>query len=298
MRSPFFFITHPKEFLGSLLKSYGYFVPDSVYLRLQFRLMTGKKLNLKNPRTFNEKLQWLKINNRDPRMTVMVDKFAVKDYVAKAIGKEYIIPTIGVWDSLDKVEWDLLPKSFVLKTTHGGGGTGVVIVKDKSTTSREETIDKLRLSFDKNGYTAYREWPYKNVPKRIIAEEYVVDNSIGELRDYKFYCFDGEPKVMLIASERFAKGHAYFDYFDMSKKHLPFTQGGENNPVTPNLPSQFEEMRKLAAKLSAGMPHVRVDFYEANERIFFGELTFFDSSGYAAFSPEKWDEIFGEWLKL
>lgn len=299
MRSATHFLTHPKDFLSSFLKKYGSFLPDPIYLRWQYRLLMGKKLNLSHPRTFNEKLQWLKIHNRKPEMTAMVDKFAVKDYVAEKIGKEYVIQTLGVWYSLEEVEWDSLPNSFVLKTTHGGGGTGVVVVKDKSKVSREETLNKLRWSFEQDGgYVTYREWPYKNVPKRIIAEKYVVDQTTGDLRDYKFYCFDGKPKAMLVASERFTSDHPYFDYFDMEKNHLPFTQGGENNPKTPKLPDQFDKMKELAASLSVGIPHVRVDFYEANGQVFFGELTFYDSSGYAKFEPEEWDGIFGSWIKL
>lgn len=298
MRSPFYFLSHPKDFLSSFLCKFGRLIPDSTFLKWQYRLMMGKKLNLKNPRTYNEKLQWLKINNRKPEMTAMVDKYAVKEFVEEKIGKEYIIPTLGVWNSLEEVDWDSLPKNFVLKTTHGGGGTGVVVVKDKTKVNRKETLNKLKRSFNKSVYATCREWPYKYVPRRIIAEEYIVDDTIGDLRDYKFYCFNGEPKVMLVATERFTADHAFFDYFDMDKNHLPFTQGGMNNPNTPELPKNFDTMRELSAKLSDGIPHVRVDLYEANGKIYFGELTFYDSSGYAAFDPEEWDEIFGDWLKI
>lgn len=269
---------------------------DETYLKLMFYFSMGYKLDLKNPKTFNEKLQRLKLDERKPEYTRMVDKYAVKDYVSSIIGSDYIIPTLAVWDRVEDIDLSVLPDKFVLKTTNGGGSTGVIICTDKKSFNLEEAKRKLSKSLSSNIYIHSREWPYKNVVPKIIAEEYVVDKSTGDLRDYKYYCFNGEPKAMLVATERFTLGHAYFDYFDMEKNHLPFTQGGKNNPKTPVLPEQFDTMKDLASKLSEGLKHIRVDFYVANGHIYFGELTFFDSSGFAPFEPKEWDTIFGNWI--
>lgn len=271
---------------------------DETYLKLMYYFKMGKRLNLKNPVTYNEKLQWLKLHDRNPKYTLMVDKLAVKDYVASLIGKEYIIPTLAVWDTVDEIDLSGLPDKFVLKTTNGGGGGGVVICRDKASFDLVAAKKKLSRALSSDIFIQTREWPYKNVVGRIIAEEYISDGSSEVLKDYKFYCFNGIPKVMLVATERFKSEHPCFDYFDMEKNHLPFTQGGENNSVQPSLPENFDEMVKSAAALSVSLKHVRVDLYDANEKIYFGELTFFDSSGYAPFYPEEWDRIFGNWIEL
>ena len=270
-------LSNPREIGRSIMvHTAKYWKNDEVYLKLLYYFRMGRRLNLKNPTTYNEKLQWIKLHDRNPRYTMMVDKFAVKDYVASLIGSEYIIPTLAVWDKTDDIDLSALPDKFVLKTTNGGGGCGVVICTDKKSLDLEAAKRKLAHSLSSNIYINSREWPYKNVVPRVIAERFMIDDTTGDLRDYKYYCFDGEPKLMLIATERFTSAHAYFDYFDMHKNHLKFTQGGDNNPITPDLPEQFDEMKELAAKLSKGIRHVRVDFYVANGHVYFGELTFFD----------------------
>lgn len=292
-------LSNPREIGRSIMvHTAKYWKNDEVYLKLLYYFRMGRRLNLKNPTTFNEKLQWIKLHDRDPRYTMMVDKFEVKDYVASLIGSEYIIPTLAVWDKIEDINLSTLPDKFVLKTTNGGGGCGVVICADKKSLDLEAAKRKLAHSLSSNIYINSREWPYKNVVPRVIAEQFMIDDTTGDLRDYKYYCFDGEPKMLLIATERFTSAHAYFDYFDMHKNHLKFTQGGENNPITPDLPEQFDEMKELAAKLSKGIRHVRVDFYVANGHVYFGELTFFDSCGFAAFNPKEWDTTIGNWIKI
>ena len=272
-------------------------IPDKLYLKIMYRRCLGKKLNLKNPQTYNEKLQWLKLYNRNPEYTKMVDKYEVKKYVADKIGEEYIIPTLGVWNKFEEIDFDTLPQQFVLKTTHDSGG--VVICKDKSTFDYETAKKKLNSSLKNNFYYMGREWPYKNVKPRIIAEKYMEDSATKELRDYKLFAFDGVVKALFIASDRQNPNEdTKFDFFDSTLKHLDFTNGHPNASVPPACPETFAEMKKLAEKLSEKIPHLRCDFYEINGKIYFGELTFFHWSGFTPFSPEEWDKTFGDWIKL
>lgn len=275
-----------------------YWHNDALYLKLLYYFVMGKRLDLKHPKTFNEKLQWLKLNNRRPEYTTMVDKYAVKEYVASKIGKEYVIPTLGVWEKPVQIEWDKLPDRFVLKTTHGGGNTGVVICKDKSTFNREQAIAKLNRSLQSDIYINLREWPYKKVTKRIIAEEYMEDDESKELRDYKFLCFNGQVKFLFIATDRQKREEPYFNFFDRDGNAMPFAQGHPVNPNVPHLPKNFVLMKQLAEKLSKGEAHMRVDFYEVNNKVYFGEITFFHFGGMVPFTPPQWDEKIGDWLKL
>ena len=291
------YLKEPQKFCLAILTHFGTWLPDALFLKIMFRLKMGYSLDLKEPKTFNEKLQWLKLYNRKPEYTKMVDKYEAKKIAERILGKEYVIPTLGVWDRFEDIDFSTLPDRFVLKTTNGGGGGGVVICRDKKNLDKASAASILNRSLHKSIYKNFREWPYKNIKPRIIAEKFMVDES-GELRDYKFYCFKGEPKVFLVASERFSGHSTYFDYFDMDGNHLPFTQGGENNPILPKLPSTFEEMRQVAQELSQGIPHVRIDLYSVDDKVYFGEFTFFDSSGYEKFSPNEWDEVFGKWINL
>ncbi len=270
---------------------------DETYLKLSFRARMGKSLNLKNPQTFSEKLQWLKLYNRQPIYTKLVDKYEVKPIVAKQIGEKYIIPTLGVWDKFDDIDFSELPDQFVLKCTHDSGG--LIVVKDKAKLDIDKARTKINRCLAHSFYWGMREWPYKDVKPRIIAEQYMEDTKTGELRDYKFFCFDGEVKALFIASDRMAKGEeTKFDFFDENYKHLPFTNGHPNADILPEKPVCFEEMKRLAAKLSKGIPHVRVDFYEVDGKVYFGEMTFFHWSGMTPFVPEEWDYRFGSWIKL
>lgn len=271
-------------------------LPDKPYLKLVYYLKLGKKLDLNNPKTFTAKLQWLKLYNRRPEYTNIVDKYEVKNYVSRKLGEEYIIPTLGVWDKFSDIDFDKLPSRFVLKTTHGGGSIGVFICKDKLNLDIAKAKYNIETSLKLDVYKLFREWPYKNVRKRIIAEQYMEDDS-GELRDYKFYCFNGEPKVMLLASNRFTNHN--FNYFDMQFNKLPISsRDGKTSNEELKKPENFEEMIEVAKKLSNGFPHVRVDLYSCNHKIYFGELTFFDGSGYDDMESEEWDSKFGSWLQL
>lgn len=291
------YVKEPNKIGLAILTHFMTWLPDAVYLRIMFRLRMGYDLNLRNPKTFNEKLQWLKLYNRREEYTNMVDKYEAKKVAEKILGKDYIIPALGVWNRFEDIDFSILPDQFVLKTTNGGGGGGVIICKNKSELDKSACAKHLKSSLCASIYRNFKEWPYKDVVPRILAERFMVDES-GELRDYKFYCFNGEPKVLLVASERFSGHRTYFDYFDMDGNHLAFTQGGQNNPVSPSLPPNFDEMKQVARKLSQGIPHVRVDLYSVDGKVYFGEYTFFDSSGLEKFTPEIWDEIFGKWLVL
>lgn len=285
--------------LNDWLCSKGFFnwMSDEMYLKMRYKKKLGRKLDLDNPHTYNEKLQWLKLHDRRPEYTMMVDKYEAKKYVADRIGEQYIIPTLGVWNSFDEIDFDTLPNQFVLKCTHDSGG--LVICKDKKVFDRDAARKKINKSLANNYYLHGREWPYKNVKHRIIAETYMEDTQTQELRDYKFFTFDGVAKALFIATERQTQGEeTKFDFFDMDFQHLDFTNGHPNAGVKPEKPQNFNEMKRLAEILSEGIPHLRVDFYEVNGRTYFGELTFSHWSGMTPFEPEKWDEIFGNWIKL
>lgn len=271
---------------------------DEAFLRFEYRARMGKKLNLDEPKTFNEKLQWLKLYDRKPEYTMMVDKYLVREYVASKIGEEYLIPLIGVWDDPEEIDFDALPNQFVLKCNHNSG-LGMCICKDKAKLNIEKVKSDLRLGMREDYYLTCREWPYKDVKRRIIAEQYMEDVKTGELRDYKFFCFNGEVKALFIATERQKAGEEVkFDFFDIEGNHLEIRQGHPNAKECPQLPISFETMKVLAKELSCGIPQVRVDFYEVNGKIFFGELTFSHFAGMVPFNPEKWDKIMGDWIEL
>lgn len=276
------YINPPEGFWFSTIRKCNRLFPDKLYLRLMFRSKMGYWPNLKNPKKFSEKLQWLKLYNRRPEYTTMVDKYAVKDYVAKIIGEQYIIPTIGVWDKLEDIEWDKLPNQFVLKTTHGGGSNGVVICRDKAAFDKNKAVQKLNENLGNDVYRRYREWPYKNVPKRIIAEKYLEESDgSGELCDYKFSCFDGEVTDVMVCIDR-QIGEPKFYFFDKQWNLLRLNIRGKNAPKGFTLPKPacMDEMFDLASKLSKGLPYARVDLYAVNNHPYFGEITFFPQSGF------------------
>lgn len=270
-------------------------MPDKPYLCMQYWARLGQRLNLKNPQTFNEKMQWLKLYNRKPVYTEMVDKYQAKKYIADKIGEEYIIPTLGVWERFEEIDFDRLPNQFVLKCTHDSGG--LVIVRDKATLDFRAAREKIEKSLKTNYYFHGREWPYKDVKPRIIAESYLQDTATGELRDYKWYCFHGEPKLMAIFCGR-AMDATTANYFDCSFRPVDVTWGYERSEIQPEKPKNFDKMRQFAAVLSEVAPSLRVDFYEVDGHLYVGELTFFDGSGYDLIQPKEWDERMGSWLKL
>lgn len=286
-----------KEILRKSILAVLRYLPDRAFLELKFYTRMGQRLNLEDPKTFSEKLQWLKLHDRRPEYTTMVDKSLVKDYVAERIGSDYVIPTLGVWDRFEDINLDLLPDQFVLKCTHDSGG--LVICRNKAQFDWEAAREKINQCLKTNYYYHCREWPYKNVKPRILAERYMEDEAQGELRDYKFFCFHGEPKLLFIATDRQTAGEeTKFDFFDMDFQHLDLRNGHPNAAVPPEKPVNFEKMKELAAVLSKNIPHLRVDFYEVNGKVYFGELTFSHWSGMVPFDPPEWDRIMGDWIIL
>lgn len=282
--------------ISKLAMKTNFLLSDEAYLKLIFRLKMGYKLDLNNPKTFSEKLTWLKLYDHNPEYIQLVDKYAVKDIVAQKIGPEHVIPTLGVWNRPEDIDWDALPNSFVLKTTHGGGNTGVVICKDKAVFDRQKAVDSLNRSLKQDIYRTLREWPYKGVPRRIIAEKYI-DGENNDLPDYKFFCFDGEVKALFIGTER-QTGNVKFDYFDADFNHLDLIQLHPMSGKEIKKPDCFEEMKRIASELSKGIPHVRIDLYEVNGHIYFGEYTFYHHGGCVPFHPQEWDNVFGSWINL
>ena len=284
-----------RERIINILSKLYFLFPDKLYLYLRYYLEMGKPLNLKNPKTMNEKLQWLKLYNRRPEYTQMVDKVLAKDYAERIIGKEYIVPTLGVWNHFDEINFDSLPRQFVLKTNHSGGNTGVVICKDKSNFDRDAAKLKLEKSLEDDISNSFGEWPYKNVQRKILAECYLGDN----VPDYKFYCFDGVADVVLFCIER-SSGHPKFYFFDKDWKLRRYNKRGKEAPENFTLPKPngIDVMFELANKLSKGIPFVRVDMYNIEGKIYFGELTFFPASGFDSNRLPEADLYFGEKIIL
>lgn len=291
-------------FMAAIIQNFFGWLPDKTYLQLLYRFKMGHRLDLNHPKTFTEKIQWLKLYNRRPEYTLMVDKYAVKKYVADIIGEKYIIPTLGVWDKPEDIDWDALPNEFVLKTTHGGGSGGVVICKDKKTFDRNKAILTLRDSMNGDIYRSLREWPYKDVKKRVLAEKYMapkdmVNNPIYDLSDYKFFCFNGEPKYCQVIRDRHSKES--IDFYDMNWRHQEFVG---LNPIVSNginpvpRPLLLDDMICICHKLSENMKFVRIDMYVIDNRIYFGEITFYPASGMGLFNPDKWNEELGNLISL
>lgn len=275
---------------------------DEKYLKKKFKIYMGKNLDLNNPSTYNEKLQWLKINDHNPEYIVMVDKYEVKQYVKNLIGEEYIIPTLGVWDKFEDIDFNILPNKFVLKCTHDSGG--LVICTNKETLNKKAAKEKIQKCLKRNYYWSGREWPYKDVPKKIIAEKYITDagednneNSV-ELKDYKFYCFNGEVKLCGIYSDRNSNCSTKADYFDRNFNYVDLTWGYDHSRNKISKPEMYEEMIHIAEILAKDIPHVRVDLYCSGKRIYFGELTFYDGSGFDKIEPIDWDYKLGSYINL
>ena len=287
----------PRRFWKKLTKTKIYnYLPDQWAVSIKYRNHFYKKLDLKNPQTFNEKLQWLKLYDRRPEYTRMVDKYLAKEYIASVIGEEYIIPTLGVWKSFDEIDFDTLPNQFVLKCNHGSGD--VVICKDKKTLDVAAARKKLTSALEQDYYLVSREWPYKDVPRRIIAEQYLEDAETHDARDYKFFCFNSEVKCFKVDFDRFTEHHANWYYPDGS-----LVSYGEK--ICPpcferniELPDNLPKMMRLAERISQRVPFLRVDLYHVNNQIYVGEMTFFPASGLLPFTDMEWDRIMGNWLTL
>lgn len=286
-----------KKYRTKLFAGLGFYdrMDDEKYLKKLYMSNFGKELDLENPKTFNEKLQWLKLYDRKPEYTMMVDKYRVREYISEKLGEEYLIPLLGVWDDPEEIDFDKLPNQFVLKCNHNSG-LGMCICKDKSKLDIKKVKAELKKGLKENFYLRGREWPYKDVPRKIICEKYMVDESGYELKDYKIFCFNGEPKALFVATDRMTD--TKFDFFDVEFNHLPFTNGHPNAEKEIAKPQNLDEMLKAASILSKGIPQVRIDLYNVNGKILFGEMTFSHWSGMVPFEPNKWDERFGEWIVL
>lgn len=295
LKNPFLIFKYLKA--KRLQGSYGKKLDDETFIKKAFQLNMGYELDLENPKTYNEKLQWLKLYNRKPEYTVMVDKYLVRDYIAKQIGEEYLIPLLGVWDRAEDIDFDALPEQFVLKCNHNSG-VGMCICTDKSKLDIVKVRAGLNKGLQQDYYLTGREWPYKNVPRKIIAEKYMVDESGYELKDYKFMCFNGEVKCSFICSDRYSKGGLHVTFFDRAWKVMPFERHYPALKEGLPKPVNYDKMIELAEKLSKNIPFLRVDFYEVDGKIYFGELTFYPGNGMEEFTPEEWDYKLGEWIEL
>ena len=253
----------------------------------------GKKLDLENPQTFNEKLQWLKLYDRKGEYTKMVDKYEVRKYIAEKIGEEYLIPLLGVWDKFDDIDFDKLPNQFVLKCTHDSGG--LVICKDKSKLDIDAARKKINKCLKRDFFKLTREWPYKNVKPRIIAEKFMADKSGGEIKDYKIHNFNGKPQFILVCDGRFSKEGITEDFYDTAWNHMSIKRPNVPNKIKQHdKPLALEKMLELSAVLAKDIPFVRTDFYEIDGNIYFGEITFFPASGLKRFEPNNWDYDLGK----
>lgn len=267
-------------------------MPDSVFARISYRGMLGEKLNLNNPITFNEKLQWLKVYDHRPEYTSLVDKLKAKEIVGEIIGREHIVPCYGAWTTADQIDFDSLPKSFVLKCNHDQGS--VILVKDKSVLDKNKTITSLNRKLKHNSYYGTREYPYKNIKPRVFAETFLGDSII----DYKFYCFNGHPKF-LYCGQGLTEDHSLkIDFYDLDWNLMPFYRTDYHRLGKVEKPAKLSEMIEIAERISRDIPFVRIDLFEVNRKVFFSEFTLCPASGFMPFVPKEYDRIVGEWLEL
>jgi len=290
-------IDYPEKILYGLEKK-GFFdkMSDEQYIKLVYRWAFRRPIHLDNPKAFTEKINWYKLNYRDPLMKICADKYEVRAYVEKILGEgtPYLNECYGIWKSADEIDFNSLPNEFVLKPTNGSGD--VFLCPDKSKLDKEQAIRTLTTYSSRHFSSKTREWAYYDLPYRIIAERLIHSSDANQIKDYKFFCFYGEPQFLFAATERGTE-HLKFDFFDMDWKWLPVTNEHEHNPKLPR-PEHFEEMKELCRKLSRDFPHVRVDLYEEEGRVFFGELTFYHFGGFTRFRPDEWDFKFGEYFDL
>lgn len=263
---------------------------DGQYIKLVYRLAFGRKINLDNPTAFTEKINWYKLHYRDPLVKKCADKYEVREYVEKTIGGAYLNECLGLWDNADEIDFSKLPDRFVLKPTNGSGD--VVVCTDKAKLNVSQARKTLAQYSKRHFSSKTKEWAYYDLPYRIVGERYIESSDGCQIKDYKIFCFYGEPKFLFVASERGTE-HLKFDFFDLKWNWLPVTNGHEHNPNLPK-PQHFAEMLDIAGKLSKAFPHVRVDLYEEEGRVYFGELTFYHFGGFTRFEPDKWDYKFGK----
>lgn len=296
----FFKFLFDKNYRFLILADHGFYnnLSDKEYISRKFFAQNGVTLDLDNPKTYNEKLQWLKIHVHEKKYIDMVDKVEVKKIIADLIGEEYVIPTLGIYSNADEIDFGNLPNQFVIKCSHASGAN--IICKDKTKLNVAKTRKILNKWLKKNWFWYGREWPYLNCPRRIIIEQFMIDENESSTdsatTDYKFFCFGGNPKVMYISKDK--SDHPRTDFFDMEFNHLPIRMKDPNSEKLPEKPIQFEKMRDLARILSKDLPHLRVDFYIFNGKIYVGELTFYHCSGFSIMKPDEWNAKLGEWIDI
>ena len=288
------YLSNPNKFLIWILRYTNRLWPDKIYLRMMYFVYYGETLNLQNPKLFTEKLQWLKLFYHNPYYSSLVDKVEMKRIVGEMIGSQYVVPFCGVWDDFDSIDFDDLPDQFVLKCTHDSAS--YVICKDKSKFDIKKARAKIEKGLYSNYYYQWREWPYKNVSPKIIAEKLLVDESNDTLIDYKFFCFHGQPVIMYISND--AGDNPHTDFFDMEFNKLNIRMRDPNSNKIIKKPDCFDEMKSLAVKLCKDMPHARIDFYYVKGLIYVGEITFYHNSGFFNINPSEWDEILGNLIDI
>ena len=292
MNKLLFLLTHPRAAANTMLVHCGRNISDKRYLSLFYLINFGKKPNLETPQSFNEKMNWLKLHDRRDVYTKMADKYAAKTYVAERIGSEYVVKNYGVYDRWEDIDFDSLPNKFVIKGTHDSGGA--FICKDKNTFDFKEAEQRIKHNLRINYFFPLREWPYKNIKPRIIVDQLLDDHSGSELRDYKFWCFNGKPPFMYVTN----KGKVIKEnFYDMDFKPISIDHGFERTIPEYEKPTNFDKMKELATQLSAGIPFVRVDFFNVDGKIYFGEFTFYDWGGMRPFRND-WDEKIGQFIEL
>ena len=282
---------------GAVKQKYHEFYNDKEFLEKYFEHWMEYKIDFNNPSTFNEKIQWLKLYNHKPEYTRMVDKYEMRQFVEERIGSGYTVPLIGVWESFDDIDFDQLPKQFVLKCNHDSGS--IVIVQDKDKFDIEDAKEKINRTLSTNYYWRAREWAYKNVKRKIIAEPYLYDAKQKELLDYRFFCFNGEVKAIIVDFDHTLNKIGRRNFYNKYWEYMPLSLHYPTAPETIiEKPKCMEEMIEIAEKLSVSIPHIRIDFYIIDDRPIIGELTFYHAAGSQKFSPKKWDKIFGDWIDL
>lgn len=294
-------LVNPRLVVQKIFNKFSVFIKsDLLVIKISYWLIMGKKVDLKHPHSFNEKLQWLKLHDKHPEFTKMVDKISAKEVARQIMGNEYIVPTYGTWDSFEDIDFDILPNQFVLKCTHNSGGT--IICRDKKTFDKKHAAKVLKKCLRKNPFWATREYPYKNVRPRIIAEKFMSDDraEISGLTDYKFFCFNGKAEFLYVSLGLEFHETAKISFFDLKGDILPFRRK-DFSPISNFVkPVCFEEMVDLAQKVAKqlNLPFIRIDLYEVHGHIYFSEFTFFPCSGNLPFEPAIWDNKLGDLLKL
>lgn len=289
-----YYFLHPSAGLHALRTKFD----DKYAIKRQWNAVMDYPLNLKNPRTFAEKLQWLKLYDRKPIYHQMVDKVDAKMFINRVLGSDYAVPTLGVYDCFEEIDWESLPQQFILKATHDSGS--FFIVNDKSVVDKHKCKARLYRHWEKGYYGCHREWQYKGLKHRIVAEPLLKDEKTPYLRDFKFYCFNGEPKVFYITSDKGDSLPTRQDFFDIDGNHLDLEDAHyTNNPLhIPDLPLHLDDMVAMARKLACDTYHLRVDFYEIGDRVYVGELTFHEDAGFCSFIPDRWNYTLGDWIHL